>query len=59
MILQGNYSDNTKDLIQSFDEDINKKNAELEQAEASLAQAQLDLTDADKALGILGVTVDA
>lgn len=52
MILQSNYTDSSKKLIRSFDEEMNRKNAELETAQAELA-------DADAALEILGVTVDA
>ena len=48
MILQGNYTDNTKQLVQSFDEEMNRKNAELEAAQAELA-------DADEALHELSV----
>lgn len=33
MILNGSYTDSTKELIESFDEEINKKNAELEIAQ--------------------------
>ena len=43
MILQGNYTDNTKELIASFDEEINKKNAELETANAENADMKAAL----------------
>jgi len=39
MILQGNYSDSTKQLILSFNEEINKKSRELETALSSLHDA--------------------
>lgn len=46
MILQGNYTDNTKELIRAFDDEMNRKNAELEAVNAELA-------DADGALEVL------
>lgn len=55
MILQGNYTDNTKELIQSFDEDMNKKNAELESVQAELGNTRAELADADEALHELSV----
>ena len=57
MILQGNYTDNTKKLIQSFDEEMNKKNAELEAAQAELGNTQAELADADNALKALRLEI--
>lgn len=43
MILQGNYTDSTKELIESFDEEINKKNAELENVQTENADMKAAL----------------
>ena len=43
MILYGSYSDNSKELIQSFDEEINRNNAELETAQAENADMKAAL----------------
>lgn len=43
MILNGSYSDNSKELIQSFDEEINRNNAELETAQAENADMKAAL----------------
>lgn len=47
MILNGSYTDSTKELIESFDEEINKKNAELEtmQSENADMKAALDVME--------------
>lgn len=55
MILQGNYTDNTKELIQSFDEEITKKNAELETAQAEAAAAKAENADMEAALEVMEV----
>lgn len=43
MIFQGYYIDNTKELIESFDEEMNKKNAELETAQTENADMKAAL----------------
>ena len=43
MILQGNYTNDTKELIESFDEEINRKNAELETAQTENADMKAAL----------------
>ena len=47
MILNGSYTDSTKELIESFDEEINKKNAELEtmQSENADMKAALEVME--------------
>ena len=47
MILNGSYTDSTKELIESFDEEINKKNAEIEtmQSENADMKAALDVME--------------
>lgn len=55
MILNGSYTDSNKELIASFDEEINKKNAELETVQAEAAQLEYELADADAALNEVGV----
>lgn len=50
MILNGSYTDNSKELIQSFDEEMTKKNAELESLQAETAQLEYELADADAAI---------
>lgn len=50
MILQGNYTDSTKELIQSFDSAMNEKNAELESVQAEAAMLGYELEDADAAI---------
>lgn len=55
MIFQGYYIDNTKELIQSFDEEMNKKNAELETAQAEAAAVKTENADMEAALAVMGV----
>lgn len=50
MILQGNYTDSTKELIQSFDEEMNEKNAELDSLHMAASQLETELADADAAI---------
>lgn len=58
MILNGSYSDNTKELIESFDNAMNEKNAELESAQAEAAQLETELTDAINGYTELGVDIN-
>lgn len=55
MIFQGYYIDNTKELIASFDEEINKKNAELEMAQAETAAVKTENADMKAALEVMEV----
>lgn len=55
MILQSSYTDSTKELIASFNEDINQKNAEVENLQMTTAQLEYELADADAALREVGV----
>ena len=55
MILQSSYTDSTKELIASFNEDINQKNAEIENLQMATAQLTNELADADEALREVGV----
>lgn len=54
MILQSSYTDSTKELIASFNEDINQKNAEIENLQTTTAQLKYELEDADAALREVG-----
>lgn len=49
MILNGSYTDSTKELIASFDEEINKKNAEIEtmQSENADMKAALEVMEVE------------
>ena len=58
MILQSSYTDSTKELIASFNEDINQKNAEIENLQTAAAQLEYELADADEALREVGAIND-
>ena len=49
MILNGSYTDSTKELVESFDEEINKKNAEIEtmQSESADMKAALEVMEVE------------
>lgn len=49
MILNGSYTDSTKELVESFDEEINKKNAEIEtmQSENADMKAALEVMEVE------------
>lgn len=55
MILQGSYTDSTKELIESFDEQMNEKNAELEAAQAEAAAVKTENADMKAALEVMEV----
>ena len=55
MILQGSYTDSTKELVASFDEEINKKNAELEAAQVETAAVKTENADMKAALEVMEV----
>lgn len=55
MILNGSYTNDTKELIESFDAEMNRKNAELETAQAEMAAVKTENADMKAALEVMEV----